>query len=73
MPRTGKKMKTHRGAFKRFRTTGSGKISRKRAGNRHLLTHKNAQRKRGYSTSVVLEPSEQSMIKRLLPYGVGKT
>jgi large subunit ribosomal protein L35 len=62
-------MKTHRGAFKRFRTTGSGKIARKRAGNRHLLTHKSAHRKRGYTTPAILEPSDQVMVKRLLPYG----
>ncbi len=72
MPRTGKKMKTHRGAHKRFRTTGSGKIVRKRSGKRHLLSHKSARRKRGYTLPAVLSPAEQDMVKRLLPYG-GKT
>jgi large subunit ribosomal protein L35 len=72
MPRTGKKMKTHRGAHKRFRTTGSGKIVRKRSGKRHLLSHKSARRKRGYTVPAVLSAAEQTMVKRLLPYG-GKT
>ena len=62
-------MKTHRGAFKRFRTTGTGKVVRKRSGNRHLLTHKSAHHKRGYAMPEVLAPAEQTMIKRLLPYG----
>jgi large subunit ribosomal protein L35 len=62
-------MKTHRGTYKRFRTTASGKVVRKRAGNQHLLTHKSAQRKRGYSTTVAVSPEEQTAIKRLLPYG----
>lgn len=69
MPRTGKKMKTHRGAAKRFRTTGSGKIVRKRSGKRHLLSHKNSRRKRGYSLPAVVSAPEQTMVKRLLPYG----
>jgi large subunit ribosomal protein L35 len=62
-------MKTHRGAAKRFRTTGSGKVVRKKSGNRHLLTHKSAQRKRGYAPTVEVSKPEQTAIKRLLPYG----
>lgn len=62
-------MKTHRGTYKRFRTTTSGKVVRKRAGNQHLLTHKSAQRKRGYSATVAVAPVEQATIKQLLPYG----
>lgn len=69
MARTGKKMKTHRGTYKRFRTTGSGKLMRKRAGNRHLLTHKSAGRKRGYTLPSEVSPTERDAIKRLLPYG----
>lgn len=62
-------MKTHRGAYKRFRTTGTGKVVRKKAGNQHLLTHKSAQRKRRYATAVAVAPVEQASIKQLLPYG----
>jgi len=69
MPRTGKKMKTHRGTFKRFRTTGSGKLARKRSGNQHLLTHKGAKRKRGYANPAELTPAGRDGIKRLLPNG----
>jgi len=69
MARTGKKMKTHRGTFKRFRTTGSGKIVRKRSGNRHLLTHKSARRKRSYTLPSEVTPTDRDAIKRLLPYG----
>ena len=61
MPRTGKKMKTHRGAHKRFRTTGSGKIVRKRSGKRHLLSHKSARRKRGYTLPAVLSSSRSTL------------
>lgn len=69
MPRTGTKMKTHRGTYKRFRTTGRGKLARKRAGNQHLLTHKGARRKRGYTLPAEVTPADRDSIKRLLPYG----
>ncbi len=69
MPRTGKKMKTHRGTFKRFRTTGSGKLVRKRSGNQHLLTQKSARRKRGLALPAEVTPADRAAIKRLLPYG----
>jgi large subunit ribosomal protein L35 len=69
MPRTGTKLKTHRGTFKRFRTTGSGKLARKRSGNQHLLTHKGAKRKRGYANPAELTPADRDAIKRLLPNG----
>lgn len=69
MPRTGTKMKTHRGTYKRFRTTGSGKIKRKRSGNQHLLTHKGARRKRGYTLPAEVTKADRDAIKRLLPYG----
>ncbi|MCF8030457.1 MAG: 50S ribosomal protein L35 [Desulfohalobiaceae bacterium] len=51
------KMKSHSGAAKRFRKTGSGKIKRNRAFHSHLLTKKNAKRKRRLRTRTVTHPS----------------
>jgi large subunit ribosomal protein L35 len=62
------KLKTHRGAAKRFKVTGSGKIMMKRAGKRHLLTHKPTRRKRGYNPPVEVHKADQQAIRRLLPY-----
>ncbi len=63
------KLKTHKGAAKRFKITGSGKIVRKQAGKRHLLSHKSAKRKRALGAEVAVHPGEVSAIARLLPYG----
>jgi large subunit ribosomal protein L35 len=51
--------------------TGTGKVVFKRAGERHLLTTKNAKRKRSLKVEGVLIPAEERMVKRLLPYGGG--
>ena len=48
------KMKTHRGACKRFRKTGSGKIMRKREGMKHILRDKTKKRKRRLKIDVAL-------------------
>ena len=47
------KMKSHSGAAKRFRKTGTGKIKRQRAFHSHLLTKKNAKRKRRLRTQTI--------------------
>lgn len=60
------KMKTKRGAAKRFKITGSGKIKRARAGKRHILTKKNAKRKMGLSGTLIVDKSNHKQIKRLL-------
>ena len=60
------KMKSKRGARKRFKLTGSGKVKRGRAFKRHLLTKKSAKRKAGLSGSVLVDKSNQKQIKRLL-------
>ena len=65
------KMKTHSGAAKRFKITGTGKVMRKKAGKRHLLSHKAAKRKRNLGGSAPVHDGEQVMAKRLLPYGNG--
>ncbi len=59
-------MKTHRGAAKRFKVTGSGKIQRRRAYASHLLTHKDAKRSRRLRSSTVVSDTQCVKIKRLL-------
>jgi large subunit ribosomal protein L35 len=61
-------MKSHKGMAKRVKITGTGKVTFKRAGERHLLTTKNAKRKRSLKVEGVLIPAEERMVKRLLPY-----
>ncbi|WP_232549679.1 50S ribosomal protein L35 [Propioniciclava soli] len=60
------KMKTHSGAKKRFRVTGSGKIMRRRAGKMHLNEHKPTTRTRRLSNDVVLSKADTKTAKRLL-------
>lgn len=61
------KIKTHRGAAKRFKKTGSGKLKRNKAGKRHLLTHKSAKQKRNMSGSVLLCKGDARGIQSALP------
>ena len=61
------KMKTHRGAKKRFKVTGSGKVKRMRAYKSHILTKKTAKRKRRLRKGdVVATRGEVKHVKRLL-------
>ena len=60
------KMKTHRGAAKRFKVTGSGKILRKQAGVRHLLEHKSGTRRRRQQHEGVVHEADRKRVKRLL-------
>jgi len=62
------KMKTHRGAAKRFTRTGGGKLKRAQAGKSHLLAHKGRDRKRRLRKTVLVDSSEKKRITRLLPY-----
>jgi len=62
------KLKTNRGAAKRFKKTGTGKIRAKRAFARHILTKKAANRKRVLRTPKLIHPSDEKGIKKLLPY-----
>ncbi|OGW36852.1 MAG: 50S ribosomal protein L35 [Nitrospirae bacterium RBG_13_39_12] len=62
------KLKTHRGAAKRFKITGTGKIKRWRGYKSHLLTGKSAKRTRTLRTSTLVSDGEYVNIKRLLPY-----
>lgn len=60
------KNKTHSGAKKRFRVTGSGKIMREQANKRHLLEHKSSRRKRRLTLDLVVAPTDVKKIKKLL-------
>ena len=62
------KMKSHRGAAKRFSKTASGRLKRKRAGKAHLTGKKSAKRIRQLRKSGLVSESDQSRIKQLLPY-----
>lgn len=62
------KLKTHKGASKRFSKTGSGKIVRRKAGKRHLLTHKRHDHKRRLSGTEVVTTGFVSSLNQLLPY-----
>lgn len=62
------KMKTHKGASKRFSKTGTGKIIRRKAGKRHLLTHKKRDHKRRLSGTAVVDTTATMSLNRLLPY-----
>jgi large subunit ribosomal protein L35 len=63
------KLKTHRGAKKRFSFTGSGKIKRSKANASHILTKKNQKRKRNLRKSTILVDAEYKRVKDLLPTG----
>ena len=60
------KMKTHSGAGKRFRVTGSGKIMRRQAGRNHLLEHKPSSKTRRLFDEKPLAPADVKRIKALL-------
>ena len=60
------KNKTHSGAKKRFRTTGSGKIMRERAGTRHLMEHKSSRKTRRLANDVELARSDKKEVRSLL-------
>lgn len=62
------KMKTHRGAAKRFKKTGSGKVKRSKAYAGHLLGHKSSKRKRNLRKSGLVSNVETKRISRLIPY-----
>jgi large subunit ribosomal protein L35 len=62
------KAKSHKGASKRFARTGSGKIIRRKAGKRHLLSHKKRDHKRRLSGTEVVDATTTLSLNRLLPY-----
>ncbi|MDX9871437.1 MAG: 50S ribosomal protein L35 [Clostridia bacterium] len=62
------KMKTHRGAAKRFSVTGSGKIKRNHAFKSHILTKKTAKRKRNLRKAAMMSPADAQRVINLIPY-----
>ena len=62
------KMKTNRGAAKRFKVTGTGKVVRSKAYSSHILTKKSSKRKRNLRKAGMLSPAEVRKVKTLLPY-----
>lgn len=60
------KNKTHSGAKKRFRVTGSGKLMREQANKRHLLEVKSSRRKRKLSQDQVVDANNLREVKKLL-------
>ena len=62
------KIKTHRGAAKRFKITGSGKFKRAKAYKGHLLEKKSAKRKRNLRQLTLVSTAEEKQVKKLLPY-----
>jgi large subunit ribosomal protein L35 len=62
------KLKTHRGAAKRFKKTGTGKIMRAAAFKRHILTSKPTKRKRHGRGTQVVSDADAPKLERMLPY-----
>ena len=62
------KLKTHRGAAKRFRKTASGKIKRGKAFKSHILTKKTSKRKRQLDTDTLISEADRRRIGRMIPY-----
>ncbi|MEJ8554081.1 MULTISPECIES: 50S ribosomal protein L35 [Tepidibacter] len=62
------KMKTHRGAAKRFKATGTGKLKRAKAYKSHILTKKSAKTKMNLRKAGIVSVGDQRRISRLLPY-----
>ena len=63
------KLKTHKGAAKRFRITATGKVKRGHAYARHILTSKTPKRKRNLDIDVMVAEADEGLVKRMLPYG----
>ena len=63
------KLKTHKGAAKRFRTTATGKIKRGHSHARHILTKKDTKRKRKLDKDVLVSPYDADLVRKMLPYG----
>ena len=63
------KMKTHRGAAKRLKKTGNGRLKRMRAYKSHILTKKTTKRKRRLRQPDLVAKSDEKRLNKLLPYG----
>ena len=63
------KLKTHKGAKKRFGITGSGKIKRHKSHTGHLFSGKTAKRKRNLRKATTVHSTDEKRVKKMLPYG----
>jgi large subunit ribosomal protein L35 len=63
-----KKLKTHRGAAKRFKVTATGKILRMHSGKRHLLGTKRPGRMRKLKKLTLVNPADVAAVRQMLPY-----
>ena len=63
------KLKTHKGAANRFRTTANGKVKSGHSHARHIMTKKTNKRKRHLDIDTVVSDSDLERIDRMLPYG----
>jgi large subunit ribosomal protein L35 len=63
------KLKTHRGARKRFKITATGKLRRAHAGKRHFTGTKLSGRMRKLKKLTLVNPADVATIKQMLPYG----
>lgn len=61
------KMKTHRGAAKRFKRTASGKLKRAKAFKSHILGKKSTKRKRNLRRSAIVSPGDAKRMDQLIP------
>jgi len=62
------KLKTHKGAAKRFKKTGTGKIKRSQSKVRHILTSKSPKVKRKLGKSVLVSDGDHAKVARMIPY-----
>ncbi|HDN25617.1 MAG TPA: 50S ribosomal protein L35 [Thioploca sp.] len=62
------KMKTNRGAAKRFKRTTGGGFKRAQSHRRHILTKKSTKRKRHLRSPIMIDKADVATVKRLLPY-----
>jgi len=60
------KMKSNRGAMKRFKVTGTGKIKRHKAGKSHILTKKNRKRKRNLRAGTLVAAADQHRVDKMV-------
>lgn len=63
------KLKTHKGAAKRFRLTATGKVKRGHSHARHILTKKNSKRKRQLDVDTLVSEGDEGRVQAMLPYG----
>lgn len=62
------KLKTHKGAAKRFKKTATGKVKRHHAQLRHILTSKPHKRKKKLASSALVSDADTPKVKRMIPY-----